>query len=163
MKNSNDTSWDFFFFVFCYQRTFIQEHCVHSSTYVAANVSIVPAARVFTVQGALSLPHTTVPFDPPLSRTLYSYTSHTFPCPPTSHSTRMQGWHTLRPMYNTESHPFLHLIGQAPLMPVCLHAPAVHAPYSHGSVSAPLLTRVTLALPLHGVSRLWDRGHRISR
>ena len=59
--------------------------------------------------------------------------------PLTSHCTRVQGWHTLRPMHNTESHPFLHLMGQGTLMLVCLHASAVHAAYSHGSISVPLL------------------------
>jgi len=30
-------------------------------------------------------------------------------------------------MFNTESLPFLHLMGQGPIMLVCFHAPAVHA------------------------------------
>jgi len=92
--------------------------------------------RVFIGQWTLSLPHTTVPFNSPLSRTLYSYTSHTFPCPLTLHYTRVQVWHTLLPMNNTESHP---PNGQGQLMLLCLHAPAVHASYSHGSISVPLL------------------------
>jgi len=62
-EKSTDTSWDFFY----YQHTFIQVHCVHSSTYVTDIVSIVSEVRVFIGQGTLSLPHTTVPFDPPLS------------------------------------------------------------------------------------------------
>ena len=45
----------------------------------------------------------------------------------------------MRPLYNTESHPFLHLMGQGPLTLICLYAPAVHAPHSHGSISVPLL------------------------
>ena len=84
---------------------------------------------MFIGQWTLSLPHTNVHFDPPLSlsRTLHFYTSHTFPCPLTSHCTRVQGWHTLRPLYNTESHPFFHLMGQGPLKLLSIHAPAVHA------------------------------------
>jgi hypothetical protein len=39
----------------------------------------------------------------------------------------------------TESHPYHHLMGQEPLMLVCLQALAVYTPYSHGSVSVPLL------------------------
>jgi len=66
---------------FCCQHTFSQVPCVHSSTYVTATVSIIPAGRMFIEQRTLSLPHTTVPFGPPLSRTLYSYNSHTFPAP----------------------------------------------------------------------------------
>jgi len=123
---------------FVTKHTFIQVHCVHSSAYVTDTVSIVRAVRVFIGQ-VTSLPHTTVPFDPPLSRTLYSYTSYTFPYPLTSHCTRLQGWHTLRPIYNTESHQFLPLMGQVSLMLLCLHAPAVHAPYSNGSIAVPLL------------------------
>ena len=69
----------------------------------------------------------------------------------------------------TESHPFRHLMGQGPLMLVCLHALAVHSPYSRGSISVPLLplsnfgASVTPTLPLHGVYVLWARGHSISR
>jgi len=114
-------------------------HNAYISAHVTDNVSIVPALRVSIGQGTLLLPHTTVPFDPPISHTLYSYTSHTFPCPITSHCTRVQGWHTLRPMYNTESHPFLHLMVQGTFLLVGLHAPEVHAPHSHRSISVPLL------------------------
>jgi len=53
-------------------------------------------------------PHHRVFRSTSLSRTLYSYTSHTFPSPLTSHRIRVQVWHTLRPMYNTKSHPFHH-------------------------------------------------------
>ena len=120
--------------IFYYEHTFIQAHCVHSSRYVTATVSIVPAVSVFIVQGALSRTHTTVSLNPPLSRTLYSHTSHTFPCPLTSHCTRVQGWYTLRLMYNTESHPFLPVTGQGPLVLVCFHAHAVNAPYSNVSI-----------------------------
>jgi hypothetical protein len=69
----------------------------------------------------------------------------------------------------TESHPFHRLMGQGPLMLVCLHALAVHSPHSRGSISVPLLplsnlgASVTPTLPLHGVSVLWARGHTISR
>ena len=132
--------------IFFNQHTFIQVHCVHSNTYVTATVNIVSELRLLIRQGKLSLHHTTVPFQLPLSHTLYSYTSHTFPCP-SLHTA--QGWHTLWPMYSTESHPFLHLMGQGPLMLECLHAPAFHAPYPHGSISVPLLP-----LPKH-----CNKGH----
>ena len=121
------------------QHSFILVHCVHSSTHVTATVSIVSEVRVFIGQGTVLLPHTTVPFGPPLSRTVYSYTSHTFPCLLTSQCTRVQSWHTLRPVYNTESHPFLHLMGQWPLLLLCFHATTFHARHSHGSTSVPLL------------------------
>ena len=74
--------------IFYFQYAFIQVHCVHFSTYVTATVGIVPAVSAHRTRD-ITLPHTTVPFDPPLSRALYSYTSHTFPCPHTSHCTRL--------------------------------------------------------------------------
>jgi len=99
---------DFFY----YQHSFILVHCLHSSTYVTDTDSIIPAVRLFIGQWTLSLPHITVLSDSPLSRTLYSYNSHTFPCPLISHCTIVQGWHTLQPMFNTEWHPFLHLMAR---------------------------------------------------
>ena len=47
-------------FFFGTKHTFIQVHCLHSSTYITDTVSIVPEVRVFQRQGTLSLPHTTV-------------------------------------------------------------------------------------------------------
>jgi len=41
---------------FYYQHTFIQVHCVHSSTYVTDTDSIVPAVRLFIGQWTLSPP-----------------------------------------------------------------------------------------------------------
>jgi len=80
--------------------TFIQVHCLHAST---DTVSIVPEVRVFKGQRALSLPHTTVPIDPPLS--LVHYT----PCTPRTHfpapslrTAQECKVHTLRGTHNTE-------------------------------------------------------------
>jgi len=58
--------WIFFTNIF-----FFQVHCVHSSIHVTDTVSIV-LKSVFIGRGTyvVSLPHTTVPFDPPLSPTL---------------------------------------------------------------------------------------------
>jgi len=114
-------------------------YTVYIPAHVTATVSIVPAVRVFIGQGTLSLPpHHRAVRSTSLSYSILEHLAY-IPCPLTSHCTRVQGWHTLRPMYNTESHPLLHLMGQGPLLLVCLHAPAVHAPYSHGSISVPLL------------------------
>ena len=68
---------DFFY----YQHTFIEVHCVYSSTYVTDTVSIVSYVRVFIGQWTLSLPHTTVPFDPPLYNTHNLITRINFPAP----------------------------------------------------------------------------------
>jgi hypothetical protein len=113
-------------------------------------------------------PHTTVPFGPLLFRTLHSYNSHILPAP-SLHTAQECKFGALCGPCTTESHPIHHLKGQGPLMLACLHALVVHSPYSHGSISVPLLllpnpvTSVTPTLPLHGVSFLWARGHRISR
>jgi hypothetical protein len=79
-------------------------------------------------------PHTNVPFSPTLSRTLYSYNSHTFPAP-SLHTAKSYNAGALCIPCVTESHPVHHLMGQGPLMLVSLHALAVHSPYSRGSIS----------------------------
>ena len=48
------------------QHTFIQIHCVHSSTFVTATVSIVSEVSVHRTRDIIT-PHSTVPFDPLLS------------------------------------------------------------------------------------------------
>jgi hypothetical protein len=88
-------------------------------------------------------PHTNVPFSPTLSHTLYSYNSHTFPAP-SLHTAKSYNVSALWVLCITESHPFHHLMGQGPLRHICLHALAVHSPYSRGSISVPLLPLSTL-------------------
>ena len=48
------------------QHTFILAHCVHSSTFVTATVSIVSEVSVHRTRDIIT-PHSTVPFDPLLS------------------------------------------------------------------------------------------------
>jgi hypothetical protein len=88
-------------------------------------------------------PHTNVSFSPTLSHTLYSYNSRTFPAP-SLHTARSYNVGTLWVLCITESHPFHHLKGQGPLMHICLHALAVHSPYSRGSISVSLLPLSTM-------------------
>jgi len=89
-----------------------------------------------------------VPFSPTLSHTLYSYNSHTFPAP-SLHTARSYNVGAISVLCITESHPFHHLMDQGPLMHICLHALAVHSPYSRGSISVPLLPLSNLEQDLH--------------
>jgi len=135
IKNFNDTSWGFFVLLPTYfysgtLRTFqhiCNNHCQHHSC----------SQNVHRTRDIIT-PHSTVHFGPPHSRTLYSYNRHTFSAPSLHTAKECKVGAPCGPC-TTESHPFHHLIGQAPLMLVCLHALAIHAPYSHGSISVPLL------------------------
>jgi hypothetical protein len=77
-----DTIWNFLLPTYFYSgilRTFqhiCNSYCQHHSC----------SQNVHSTR-TLSLPHTTVPFGPPLSCTLYSYNSHTFPAS-TLHTTK---------------------------------------------------------------------------
>ena len=113
-------------------------------------------------------PHITVPFDPSLSlsRTLFSYTSHTFPCP-SLHSAQECKVDTLCGPCATLSH--IHSSTKWARDRLCSYAfMALQSTHHtrmgrfpfHSYRYLSTVTRVTPTLPLHGV---WDRGHRISR
>ena len=145
-----------------YNNILLFRYLAYIPAHVTATANIIPAVRMFKGQGTLSLP---TPMCLSVQHSLIHYTRTTrihslFPHFTLQKSARLAHFAA---HVQTESHPFHHLMGQGPLMLACLHAPAVHAPYSHGSISVPLLPLPNPALPLQGVSFLWDRGQRVSR